>query len=93
MASYQQPEEAATKPVAAAGSFAGSLVQTSIYGRFRQQPVESAGAELAGPVLSSDVLVAASAQDAAAAQARVARSQLPEPPAAAPAAPVLGPTP
>ena len=92
MATDQQPEEAATKPIAAAGSFAGSLVQTSIYGRLRQQPAGSAGAELAEPILSSDILLAASAQDAAAAQARLARSQLPEPPAAAPAAPVLGPT-
>ena len=126
MATDQQPEEAAAKPLAAAGSFAGSLAQTSIYGRFRQQPgsaittqprqavvsreqpkvaassapkpdlvlrepAGNAGAELAEPVLASDVLVAASAQDTAAAQARMARSQLPEPPAAAPAAPVQGP--
>lgn len=38
MATDQQPEEAATRPVAAAGSFASSFVQTMTYGRFRQQP-------------------------------------------------------
>jgi hypothetical protein len=164
-----QPEEATTKPVAAAAGFAGSLAQTLTYGRGarvradttgsrqpgQQRPTEqdrsqtdaaaaehgippehAAGQQTSGtyvseqavgrldrplddptveaellfnglagsgtpttnaatgltlPAVSSDLIVAASAQDAAAAQLRMALSQLPEPPSVVPPAPGLGP--
>jgi hypothetical protein len=168
-----QPEEAATKPLAAAASAAGSYAQIQMYGRGarqrgdgraeKQQPAEQdrpqteptpAGGEGAepetpsqtptiaevdkpvseaevpwaeravgrltrslddptleaeilagappgghantaagegGPAVASDTIVAASAQDAAAAQARMAQSRLLEPPPVAPPAPGLGP--
>lgn len=42
-ATEQQPEEAATRPAAAAASFAGSLAQTKVYGRGIQQRAGAAG--------------------------------------------------
>jgi hypothetical protein len=156
-----QPEEATSRPVAAAASFAGSLAQTLTYGRearlradatgTRQSgqqraaeldrsqtdaataehgtapehaavaeqavgrldrplddptveaelllnglagidtPTTGAATKLSMPAVSSDLIVAASAQDAAAARSRIALSQLPEPPPVVPPAPDLGP--
>jgi hypothetical protein len=162
MPADQQPEEAATRPVAATASAAGSFAQTTMWGRRGSQstgrdrqppqngqaaqepekqdrtpaeqaapatsPAETAavdiGAELAeraggglvrslddpdaqhppaaavgepaaaradGPAVSGEMFAAASEQDSAAAAARMAQSQLPEPPPMTPPAPSVGP--
>ncbi|MFL6163589.1 MAG: hypothetical protein ACJ74U_15375 [Jatrophihabitantaceae bacterium] len=142
-----QPEEAATRPLAAAASAAGSFTQTQMYGRgWRQRPdptmkepdptgaqettesprpsappvaepspqsaassaaaasreldaaeegpteTPNAGEPPAGdavPVVSDEVLIACSEQDAAAARARLVQGQQVEPPPVAPPAPGL----
>lgn len=119
MPTDQQPEEAATKPVAAAFSAAGSFTQTQMYVRGFRQTGRSTHAEFRPPAdrqrpavppaegqqppsstaifegrqleVSEEVRIACSEQDSAAAQARIAHSQLPEPPTAAPPAPSAGP--
>lgn len=121
MPTEQQPEEAATKPAAAAFSAAGSFTQTQMYIRGFRQTARSTHAEVgppadrqrpamqpaggqkpaartpssavveARPEVPDEVWIACSEQDSAAANARIARSQLPEPASAAPPAPSAGP--
>jgi hypothetical protein len=122
MPTEQQPEEAATKPVAAAFSAAGSFTQTQMYVRGFCQTAQSTRAEVRPPAdqqrpavqpaegqkpptgapsstalearqgeISDEVRIACSEQDSAAAQARIVRSQLPEPPSAVPLALDTGP--